>query len=72
MTEMDDPIPQTMDQWRRCIEVDCGIPLTVDFAKKRIQDLEDSGNFHTQRFIECYGTDHHQRVLSWFRQVAAG
>lgn len=71
MTERDDVIPQTAEQWRHCIEHHCAIPLTPAFAKKRVRELEDSTNEHTRRFIASYGSEHYQRVLGWFRQVAA-
>lgn len=70
MTDLDDAIPQTYDQWRHCIEHHCGIPLTAEFAQKRIKELENPKSEHTKRFIESYGPQHHERVLSWFRQVA--
>jgi len=70
MTDFDEPIPQSYEQWRYCIEHHCGIPLTPEFAEKRIRELDDPGNEHTQRFIESYGKRHHERVLNWFRQVA--
>jgi hypothetical protein len=69
MTDLDDAIPQTFDQWRHCIEHHCGIPLTAEFAQKRIKELENPKSDHTKRFIESYGPQHHERVLSWFRQV---
>jgi len=73
MTEReDDAIPQTFEQWRHCIEHHCGIPLTTEFAEKRVRELENPGNEHTQRFIQSYGARHHVRVLNWFRQVLSG
>lgn len=71
MTDTDDPIPRTSEQWRHCIEHDCGIPLTAEFVAARIRALENPNDQHTRRFIECYGRDHHQRVLAWFRQAAS-
>jgi hypothetical protein len=68
MTEHDDPIPRDYDGWRYCIEHWCGIPLTADFVSQRIAALEDRGNEHTRRFVECYGQAHHAQVLGWFRR----
>ncbi len=70
MTEHDDPIPQTYEGWQHCIEHWCGIPLTADFVNARIQALENPSEEHTRKFIQCYGQDHHGRVLAWFRQCA--
>ncbi len=68
MTDHDDPIPRSYDHWRHCIEHWCGIPLTSEFAEQRFQALENPADEHTRRFIECYGKDHHARVLGWFKQ----
>ena len=71
MTEYEDPIPRNYDHWRHCIEHWCGVPLTRTFAEERIRALEDPGNEHTRRFVECYGEAHHRAVLDWFRRVVA-
>ncbi|PRE45435.1 hypothetical protein [Burkholderia multivorans] len=63
---MTSPIPQTFDAWQHCIEDECGIPLTPDFARERLGILGDPGNAETQRFVRLYGEIHWQRVLSWF------
>jgi hypothetical protein len=34
-------IPSTYADWRRCIEHDCGLPLTRDFVAARLADLLD-------------------------------
>jgi len=72
MTDIDDAIPQTLEQWRYCIEHHCGIPLTKSFAEQRLRELTDSKNEHTRKFIESYGPQHHQRVLEWFGEVVEG
>ncbi|MGL6290572.1 MAG: hypothetical protein ACRC2H_07810 [Silanimonas sp.] len=64
-------IPSTYADWRRCIERDCGIPLTVDFIAQRIADLGDPRSHHTQQFLRVYGPEHHARVLAWFAQAQA-
>ncbi len=65
----EDPIPRTREQWQYCIEHWCGIELTSEYVKKRIQALDNPNDEHTRKFIECYGSAHHQRVLEWFRQA---
>lgn len=64
-------IPSTYADWRRCIERDCGLPLTPDFIAARIADLRDAGSHHTQQFLRRYGPEHHARVLGWFTQAEA-
>ncbi len=50
-------IPDSYSAWRRCIEIDCGIPLTENFIRERIDALKDAGDFRTEQFIRCYGHD---------------
>lgn len=60
-------IPNNYNKWKYCIERDCGIPLTMAFAKERIQALADKKNPHTISFINCYGISYHQQVMDWFQ-----
>jgi hypothetical protein len=64
-------VPTTYADWRRCIERDCGIPLTPEFIAARIDDLRDPRSHHTQQFLKVYGPDHHARVLAWFGQASS-
>lgn len=59
-------IPQNYAEWRRCIEVDCGIALTPEFVAMRIDALTRSGSEEARRFAGLYGSDHLQRVIGWF------
>ena len=61
-TEHTVPIPRTREHW-------CGIELTPQYIRTRIEALENQRDEHTRRFIECYGPAHHQRVLKWFRSA---
>ncbi len=63
-------IPETYEQWRHCIVVDCGLTLTKAFIDARIAALRDNREHHTQQFVKRYGTQHHQQVLNWFKQAA--
>jgi hypothetical protein len=62
-------IPEHYPDWRHCIETVCGIPLTPDYIRERIAALADPHEFHTQRFVDCYGDAHLQRVRAWFAQA---
>ena len=64
-------IPQTYQQWRHCIEVECGLALTGEFIDARIQELARLDHFRTQQFVRLYGESHRARVLDWFRQAGA-
>lgn len=63
-------IPETYDDWKHCITVSCGIPLTPQYVQERIVALTDPKDHHTQRFIERWGQDHHTRTLAWFHKAA--
>ena len=62
-------IPTTYADWRRCIERDCGLPLTPAFIAARLADLRDPSSHHTQQFVRHYGGEHHVRVLEWFERA---
>lgn len=64
------PIPSTYLQWRHCITVECGIPLTAEFVAQRIASLSRPGSEETLRFRKLYGDGHWRQVLAWFQQAA--
>jgi len=54
------------EEWRRAITVRCGISLSHDYCTERITTLEDQTVPSTRNFIETYGEDYRQTVISWF------
>lgn len=64
-------IPESYRSWRYCIEVKCGIPLTLAYVRERIRILSDPSCEETRRFARTYGPEHLERVLGWFRQSDA-
>lgn len=64
-------IPQSYEQWRRCITIGCGIALTPEFIAQRLKALHDPSDAHTRKFIERYGRGHHERVCAWFERAAS-
>jgi len=64
-------VPTTYDEWKHCITVSCNIPLTPDYVQERIVELSDTSNYHTQKYIERWGTRQHAKTLGWFKQAAA-
>ena len=62
-------IPQSYQQWRHCITVECALELTPDFIEQRIAALQDSGDHYTKQFVRLYGQEYLQRVLGWFLQA---
>lgn len=66
----DEIIPTSYASWRYCIEVKCGLPLSLDFVRGRIRILSDSSQEETERFARSHGQEHSEHVLAWFRQAA--
>lgn len=62
-------IPLTYGQWRHCITVDCGIPLTTAFARERLAVWSDPAHEEVRRFERLYGPTHRERVRRWFEQA---
>lgn len=63
-------VPNTYEDWKHCITVTCDIPLTPQYVEARIAALANDEDFHTQKFIERWGSAHHARTLAWFNQAA--
>ena len=64
-------IPQTYAQWRHCIEVECGIPLTPGFIEERLAVWRNPAHDESRRFAQLYGDVHQLRVQQWFEQALA-
>jgi len=62
-------IPQTYDQWRHCITVECGLDLTADYIAQRLAVWRNVRLEETQRFRRLYGDAHWQSVLGWFERA---
>lgn len=62
-------IPTEFEEWKHCIEVKCGIPLTQDFAEQRLTLLEQAEIEETQRFVALYGQEHLSNIKNWFKRV---
>lgn len=62
-------IPKSFEEWRICIEQRCGIPLTLEFAEKRLSVYTDENLQETQRFARLYGDEHLTNIKEWLSQV---
>jgi hypothetical protein len=60
---------QSYAQWRHCITVDCGIPLTAGFVAERLAVWRNSTCEETTRFRRRYGDDHWRAVIGWLEQA---
>jgi len=61
----------TYEDWKHCITVSCGIPLTLDYVEKRIDELKDPNDFGTQKFKKTWGDEHREQIISWFEKAKA-
>ena len=66
---MSDSFPQNYEEWRYCITVKCGIPLTPTFISQRLTVWRNENLEETKRFRSLYGDSHWQSVISWFEQA---
>ncbi|MEM9695816.1 MAG: hypothetical protein AAGA56_24955 [Myxococcota bacterium] len=57
------------DEWKHCITVKCGIPLTSDYVDKRLAALSDEQDKATARFVELYGDAYRRQTIAWFEQA---
>lgn len=65
-------IPETFEEWRHCIERDCGIALTGKFVEERLAILREPRHEETRRFVRHYGEAHRQRIMAWFERIPGG
>ena len=63
-------VPTTYEEWKHCITVECGIPLTIGYVKERIVALGNNKDLHTQKFLQIWGAAHHAQTLAWFQRAA--
>ncbi|MEM1435921.1 MAG: hypothetical protein AAGG11_17820 [Pseudomonadota bacterium] len=68
---MPGPFPETYDEWRHCITVECGIPLTQAFITERLATWRNERSEETTRFRKLYGDGHWRSVVSWFERAEA-
>jgi hypothetical protein len=59
-------VPQDYTAWHYCITILCGIKLDQTFIIARIKALENKHDSVTQNFIQLYGIQHYEQVISWF------
>lgn len=62
-------IPLTYLDWRKCIEQDCRITLTHEFATQRLAIYQDRKNSETQKFVSLYGEQHLKNIILWLQQI---
>lgn len=60
---------RTYDDWKHCITQICKVPLTQDFVARRLNELQDTRDHNTQKFINNWGDDHRKQIIAWFKQA---
>ncbi|MBK0052729.1 hypothetical protein [Stenotrophomonas sp. S39] len=63
-------VPKTYQEWRHCIEIECGIPISQSFLQERIAGLANCSDHYTQQFTRLWGAAHLTQVRKWFSQAA--
>ena len=63
------PIPETYEQWRHCITVDCDIKLTPTFITQRLSIWRNPKAEETERFSSLYGEAYLREVIGWFERA---
>ena len=59
----------TYNDWKHCITVLCGIPLTPAYVQERLAVLRNPADHGTQKLVAAWGEAHRERVIGWFEQA---
>ncbi len=62
-------IPHTFNDWKNCIENDCKIELTKQFAATRLDVYQNPNNDETKKFIQLYSEQHLKNIIQWLQQI---
>lgn len=62
-------IAQSFEEWKYCIENDCKIKLTKEFAKKRLAVYLNREEAETQKFISLYSEQHLENIIKWLKLI---
>jgi len=60
---------KSYEDWKHCITVLCGIPLTRPYIEERLTALRDPADLSTQKFVATWGEQHRLCVIGWFEQA---
>ncbi len=63
--------PQSYEQWRHCITVECGISLTAEYVEQRLRVWRDEQAEETKRFRRLYGDDYWKFMTNCFERASA-
>lgn len=57
------------NEWRQAITIRCGLTLSRDYCAERIAALRDDAVTSTRNFIDTYGENYRELVISWFERA---
>lgn len=57
--------------WRSVMTDEAGLSLTADYCRERIEALTDEKDASTKAFVDAYGNEHRNQVVTWFEQAMA-
>ena len=66
---MTSPFPQNFEEWKYCITVECGIPLSASFITQRLSVLRNESHEETRRFRQRFGDKYWRSVIGWFAEA---
>lgn len=58
------------NEWRQAITIRCGLELTRAYCHERVEALLDPAISSTKNFIDTYGEEYLQQVITWFRRAS--
>ncbi len=61
--------PTSYDDWKHCITVKCGIPLTLQYVEQRIAALTNASDHHTSKFRQTWGDQYLAQTIGWFEMA---
>lgn len=56
-------------EWKERLVLTIGHELNSEYIHSRLQIYEDNENQETQKFIEVYGTEYTELIISYFKQA---
>lgn len=63
-------LPKTYKEWKYCITIKCGIELTEDYIRERLDTLSNLNDYGTGKFVKMWGVAQHHKTVNWFQQAA--
>jgi len=69
MSQTQVQIPNDYNSWKAMMTNDCKESLTAEFVDERLKVLRSSSDPFTKKFLEIYGKDYLNAVISWYERA---